>query len=135
MDKAWNYVGQDGFIFTTQGLTADLKSVHLKVGNCVHQLKFSVLEFELGDTVAGIQHRREEGEATDREEAQQRSRPSQSHYKKGHMTNIYLTDSDKEAIVDFVKDREELYNKTSKYFKAKARREFLWEQFAKSRKL
>ena len=30
--------------------------------------------------------------------------PSQSQHKKGHMTNIYLTDSDKEAIVDFAKD-------------------------------
>ena len=30
--------------------------------------------------------------------------PSQSQYKEGHMTNIYLTDSDEEAIVDFVKD-------------------------------
>ena len=36
--------------------------------------------------------------------------PSQLCYKKGHMTNVYLTDSDKEAIVDFVKDHEELYN-------------------------
>ena len=31
-----------------------------------------------------------------------------SRYKKGHMTNIYLTDSDEEAIVDFVKDYEEI---------------------------
>ena len=29
------------------------------------------------------------------------------------MTNIYLTDSDKEATVDFVKDHEELYDKTN----------------------
>ena len=29
------------------------------------------------------------------------------------MTNIYLTDSDEEAIVDFVKDHEELYDKTN----------------------
>ena len=33
---------------------------------------------------------------------------------KGHVTNIYLTDSDEEAIMDFVKDREELYDKTMK---------------------
>ena len=34
---------------------------------------------------------------------------SQSHsrHKKGHMTNIYLTDSDEEAMVDFMKDHEE----------------------------
>ena len=30
----------------------------------------------------------------------------QSRRKKGHMTKIYLTDSDDEAIVDFVKDYE-----------------------------
>ena len=42
---------------------------------------------------------------------------SQSHsrHKKGHMTNIYLTDSDEEAIVDFEKDYEELYDKNN-YF-------------------
>ena len=37
-------------------------------------------------------------------------------YKKGHMTNIYLTNSDEEAIVDFVKYYEELYYKTSEQF-------------------
>ena len=31
---------------------------------------------------------------------------SQSQYKKGHMTNIYLMDSDGEAIVDFLKDHK-----------------------------
>ena len=46
---------------------------------------------------------------------------SQSHsrHKKRHMTNIYLKDSDKETIVDFVKDHEELYDKTNKHFKDK----------------
>ena len=60
---------------------------------------------------------------------------SQSCYKKVHMTNIYLTVSDEEAIVDFVKDHEELYYKTNKHFKDKARKECLWERFANSRKL
>ena len=45
------------------------------------------------------------------------------------MTNIYLIDSDKETIVDFVKDHGELYNKTNEHFKDKARKEYLWEQF------
>ena len=42
---------------------------------------------------------------------------SQSHsrHKKGHMTNIYLKDSDAEAIVDFVKDHEELCNKSNEH--------------------
>ena len=38
--------------------------------------------------------------------------PSQSRYKKQHMTNVYLTDSDEKAIVDFVKDHKELCDKT-----------------------
>ena len=51
------------------------------------------------------------------------------------MTNIYLTDLDKEAIVDFVKDHEELYDKTDEYFKDKARKKCLWKQFTNSHKL
>ena len=35
---------------------------------------------------------------------------SQSRHEKGHMMNIYLTDSDEEAIVDFIKYHEELYD-------------------------
>ena len=58
---------------------------------------------------------------------------SQSRYKKGHMTNIYLTDSDEEAIVDFVKNHEELNNKTNEHFKDNARKECLWKRFASSR--
>ena len=30
-----------------------------------------------------------------------------------YMTNIYLTDSDEESIVDFVRDHEEVYDKTT----------------------
>ena len=57
----------------------------------------------------------------------------QSHYKKDHMTNIYLTD--KEAIVDFVKDHEEFYDKTNEHFTDKARKECLRERFSNSCKL
>ena len=60
---------------------------------------------------------------------------SYSRPKKGHMTNIYLTDSDEEAIVHFVKDHEELYDKTNGHFKDKGEKECLWERFANSRKL
>ena len=48
----------------------------------------------------------------------------QSRNKTRHMTNIYLTDSEEEAIVDFVKDHEELCNKTHKKFKDKARKDW-----------
>ena len=51
-------------------------------------------------------------------------------HKKGHMTYIYLTDE--EVIADFVKDDEELYNKTNKHFQEKAREDCLWERFASS---
>ena len=61
--------------------------------------------------------------------------PSQSRFKKGHMANVYHTDSDKEAVVDFVKDSKELYDNIDEHVEEKARKEFLWEQFAKSRKL
>ena len=58
-----------------------------------------------------------------------------SRHKKGHITSIYLTDSYEEAIADFVKDHEELYDKTNEYFKDKARNQCFWEGFANSRKL
>ena len=58
-----------------------------------------------------------------------------SRHKKGHMTNIYLSDSDDEAIVDFVKDQEELYDKTNEHFKDNARKKCLCEKFANSHKL
>ena len=35
------------------------------------------------------------------------------------MTNIYLTDSDKEAIARFVKDHEELYDKPMRSLKSR----------------
>ena len=37
----------------------------------------------------------------------------QSRRKKGHMMNINFTNSDEKAILHFVKDHEELYNKTN----------------------
>ena len=60
---------------------------------------------------------------------------SQSRHKKGDMTNFYLTYSDEEAIVDFVKDHEEPYNKTNEHFKYKARKECLRARFTTSNKL
>ena len=55
----------------------------------------------------------------------------QSRSKKGHIMNIYLTDSDEEAIVDFVEDHEWLY-KTNEHFKDKARKKYKWERFSRS---
>ena len=58
-----------------------------------------------------------------------------SRHKKRHMTNIHLMDSDKEAIVDFEKDQEELYYMTNEHFKDKTRKECFGERFVNSRKL
>ena len=45
------------------------------------------------------------------------------------MTNIYSADSGEEAIVDFDKDHEELYDKTNKHFNDDARKDWLWKMF------
>ena len=46
--------------------------------------------------------------------------------------NINLTHTDEVAIVDFVKDYEELYAKTHNMFKNKARKECLLQRFSSS---
>ena len=46
------------------------------------------------------------------------------------MTNIYLKESDEEAIMNFGKDRKDLYDKTNEHFKDKAKKVCLWERFA-----
>ena len=54
---------------------------------------------------------------------------------KGQMKSIFLSDSDEEAIVEFVKQHEELYDKTNDSFKDKQKNEQLWEQLAATRNL
>ena len=51
------------------------------------------------------------------------------------MKSIFLSDSDEEAIVEFVKQHEELYDKTNDSFNDKQKREQLWEQLAATRNL
>ena len=46
-----------------------------------------------------------------------------------------MTDLDKEAIVDFMEDHGELYDKTNEHFKNTARNECLWQRFANSHQL
>ena len=60
---------------------------------------------------------------------------TQSRQKNGQMKSIFLSDSDKEAIVEFVKQHEELYDKTNDSFKDKQKKERLWESLAATRKL
>ena len=60
---------------------------------------------------------------------------TQSRQKKGQMKSIFLSDSDEEAIVEFDKQHEELYDKTNDSFKDKQKKEGLWEQLAATRNL
>ena len=60
---------------------------------------------------------------------------TQSRQKKGQMKSIFLSDSDKEAIVEFVKQHKELYDKINDSFKDKQKKERLWEQLAATRNL
>ena len=90
---------------------------------------------------------RERRERERREESQERGEKrmrtdmdtdvesTQSTQKKGQMKSIFLSDSDKEAIVEFVKQHEELYDKTNDSFKDKQKMEGLWEQLAATRNL
>ena len=106
-------------------------------------------QFELRDTAEDIERRRrereertggegqrEEGER-EREESPERGEKrvrtdtdtdvesTQSRQKKGQMKSIFLSDSDEEAIVELVKQREELYDKTNDSFKDKQKKEGL----------
>ena len=114
-------------------------------------------QFDLGDIAEDIERRRRErGEGWEREErdrermergreesperGEKRVRTdmdtdvesTQSRQKKGQMKSIFLSDSDKKAIVEFVKQHEELYDKTNNSFKDKQKKERLWEQLAET---
>ena len=60
---------------------------------------------------------------------------TQSKQKKGQMKSIFLSDSGEEAIVEFVKQHKELYDKTNDSFKDTQKKERLWEQLAATRNL
>ena len=51
------------------------------------------------------------------------------------MKSIFLSHSDEEAIVEFVKQHEEHYDKTNNSFKDKQKKKGLWEQLASTRNL
>ena len=52
---------------------------------------------------------------------------------KGQMKSIFFSDSDEEAITEFIKQHDELYDKTNDSFKDKQKKERLWEQLAATR--
>ena len=51
------------------------------------------------------------------------------------MKSIFLSDSDEEAIMEFVKQHEEIYDKTNDSFKDMQKKERLWETLATTRNL
>ena len=55
---------------------------------------------------------------------------TQYRQKKGQMKSIFLSDSDEEAIMEFIKLHEEQYDKTNDSFRDKQKKERLWEQLA-----
>ena len=59
----------------------------------------------------------------------------QSRQKKSQIKSIFLSDSDEEATMEFIKQHEELYDKTKDCFKDKQKKERLWEQLAATRNL
>ena len=122
-------------------------------------------QFELGDTAEDTERRRRGREKMDereRREQEERDRErmereegrepgkgvkraqtatdtdvesTQSRQKKGQMKSIFQSDSDEEAIMAFIKQHEDLYDKTNNSFKDKQKKERQWEQLASTRNL
>ena len=67
------------------------------------------------------------GEKRPRTDADTDPECTQSRQKKGQMKSIFLSNSDEESIMDFVKQHEELFEKTHVKFKDKQKKERLWE--------
>ena len=78
---------------------------------------------------------REESQEREEKRVDTDAESTQSRQKKAQMKFIFLSDSDKEAIVEFVKQHEELYDKTNDSFKDKQKKERLWETVAATRNL
>ena len=72
--------------------------------------------------------RREKGEKRARTDMDTDVESTQSRQKQGQMKSIFLSDSDEEAIVEFVKQHEVLYDKTNNSFKDKQNKERLWSR-------
>ena len=79
------------------------------------------------ETERGWRERREEsperGEKRVRTDTDTDVESTQSRQKKGQMKSIFLSDSDEEAIMEFVKQHKELYDKINDSFKDKQMKE------------
>ena len=73
----------------------------------------------------------ERGEKRERTDTDTDAKSTKSRQKKGQMKSTFLSDSDKEAIVEFIKQ----HDKTNDSFKDKQKKYGLWEQLAATRKL
>ena len=97
------------------------------------------IEQEESDRERIERERREEsqerGEKRARTDTDSDVESTESRQVKGQMKSIFLSDSDKETIVECVKQHEELYDKTNDSFKDKQKKEQLWEQLAATRNL
>ena len=65
----------------------------------------------------------ERGEKRARTDTDTDVESTQSRQKKGQMKSIFLNVSDEEAIVEFIKQHEEPYDKTNDSFKDKQKKE------------
>ena len=77
----------------------------------------------------------ERGEKRARTDTDTDVETTQIRQKKGQMKSIFLRDSDQEAIVEFINQHEELYDKTNDSFKDNQKKERLWELLAATRTL
>ena len=93
------------------------------------------LETEMVDVTEGTTETEDRGETRSTPDTDTDLECTQSRQKKGQIKSIFLSDSDEEAIVDFVKQHEELFDKTHSKLKDKHRKEGLWETVAASRNL
>ena len=79
--------------------------------------------------------RARKGERRERKHMNTDVESTQSRQNKGQMKSIFLSDSEEEAIMEFVKQHEELYDKTNDSFKDKQKKERLWESLSATRNL
>ena len=82
---------------------------------------------------------REERERLDREESEKDTETDTESAsvcaKKSHLAQILLSDSDEEALIEYIKNHPELYEKGHEQFKNKGHKACLWECIAAQRNL
>ena len=82
-------------------------------------------QLETIDVTEGTEETEDRGEKRPRTDTDTDSECMQSRQKKGQMKSILLSESDEEAIMDFPKKHEELFDMTHSKFKDKHRKDGL----------